>query len=418
MAAVEEAKQFLLKNNNGDGNVYEHLAECLLKVLAERPGDTLSLFENISAAVKADKLRTNEEGTVEDESVKAGQDAWTKASTALLTPLEEMPADVQDLVDDSNLFEWAGVGFGREETFRLSLSMKKLASEQGDVVSELKLFGKFLGTGADYYVVGGKSAAAEEGADGNDMEGLDGANTMCYFVCNKIGDEWVKLPDVTTAQIVACRKLKKFFSGNLDKKVTGYPPFPGTERNLLRAVIGDISASCSATPAGVFSAEDGVVALNEDGPPERSVEEMADLGSWEHLLAGLNAYGRCTKLPEKEDENGEPIVDESEPEVQEVLRPISGDEEGTWTTRVCPSQGGSQALAVLKSLLFPGAYTVALNQKYVNIYVGYGHRVSSTTYSPPAPGAILGEVSSGGFAEEADVLEDPNPPEEGEGENE
>jgi hypothetical protein len=43
--------------------------------------------------VKADKLRTNDEAPVEDESVKAGQDAWTKASTALLAPLEgEVPA--------------------------------------------------------------------------------------------------------------------------------------------------------------------------------------------------------------------------------------------------------------------------------------------------------------------------------------
>lgn len=413
MAAVEEAKQFLLKNNNGDGNVYEHLAECLLKVLSERPGDALSLFENISAAVKADKIRTNEEAPVEDESVKAAQDAWTTASTVLLTPLEgEVPADVQDLVDASNMFEWAGVGFGREETFRLSLSMKKLASEQGDVATELALFGKILGTEADYYVVGGKSAGAEEAADGNAMEGTDGANRMCYFVCNKIGDEWVKLPDVTSAQIVQSRKLKKFFSGNLDKKITGYPPFDGTEKHLLRAVIGDISASCSASPAGVYVAEEGEVSLNEDGAPDRSVEEMAELGNWEHTLTGLNGYGRCTKLPEKEDENGEPIVDENEPDVQEVLRPVSGDEEGTWACRICPSQGGSQALAVLKSLLFPGAYTVAFNQKFANVYVGYGHRVSSKTYSPPAPGVILGEVATAEFVEEADVLEDPNPPEE------
>lgn len=412
MASVEEAKQFLLKNNAGDGNVYEHLAECLLKVLAERPGDALSLFENISASVKADKLRANEEAPVEDESVKAGQDAWTKASAALLIPLEgEVPADVQDLVDASNMFEWAGVGFGREETFRLALSMKKLAFEQADTVTEVALFGKILGTDADYYVVGGKSGAAEEAADGNDMEGTDGANRMCYFVCSKIGDEWVKLPDVTSAQIVASRQLKKFFSGNLDKKITGYPPFPGTERNLLRAVIGDISASCESSPAGVFLAEEGEVSLNEEAP-ERSVDEMSELQSWEHLRAGLNAYGRCTKLPEKEDEAGEAIVDENEPEVQEVLRPLSGDEDGTWTTRICPSQGGSQALVVLKSLLFPGASTVAFSQKFVNIYVGYGHRVSSKTYSPPAPGAVLGEMNSSEFVEEGDMLEDPNPPED------
>jgi radial spoke head protein 4A len=140
-------------------------------------------------------------------------------------------------------------------------------------------------------------------------------------------------------------------------------------------VVGDIAATCCASPAGTFVAEDGEMSLNEDGAPDRSVDEMAELGNWEHILAGLNAYGRCTKLPEKENEDGERIVDENEPDVQEVLRPLSGDAEGTWTTRICPSQGGAQALAVLKSLLFPGAYTVAFNKKYVNVYVGYGELV-------------------------------------------
>jgi len=272
-----------------------------------------------------------------------------------------------------------------------------------------------LGTEADYYVVGGKSAGAEEGADGNAMEGTDGANRMCYFVCNKIGDEWVKLPDVTVAQILACRKLKKFFSGNLEKKITGYPPFPGTEKNLLRAVIADIAGSCSTVPAGMFTFEEGEMTPAEEAP-ERTAEEMMDLGSWEHLLGGLNAYGRCTKIPEEflpQDENGDPIPDENEPEVQEPCRPVSGDDEGTWTTRTCPSQGGSQAMVVLKSLLFPGAYTVAFGSKYVNVYVGYGHRVSAKPYSPPAPGVILGEVNTADFVEEGDVTEDPNPEPEG-----
>ena len=68
---------------------------------------------------------------------------------------------MQDLVDEANLFEWAGVGFGREETFRLALSMKQLALS--NQVEKLRLWGKILGTEADYYVC--------EGVIGTDPDG-------------------------------------------------------------------------------------------------------------------------------------------------------------------------------------------------------------------------------------------------------
>jgi len=65
------------------------------------------------------------------------------------------------------------------------------------------------------------------------------ATFILYFVAGK---QWTKLPPVTPAQIVACRKVKKLFTGKLDAPVICYPPFPGNEANYLRAQVARISA--------------------------------------------------------------------------------------------------------------------------------------------------------------------------------
>ena len=78
-----------------------------------------------------------------------------------------------------------------------------------------------------------------------------GSNKYTFFVCNKVslealespkgakeffqaGDDWVRLPDVTPAQISGARKIRKMFTGKLDQPICSYPPFPGDESNYLR----------------------------------------------------------------------------------------------------------------------------------------------------------------------------------------
>ena len=80
-----------------------------------------------------------------------------------------------------------------------------------------------------------------------------GSNKYTFFVCNKVslevlespngakdlfqaGDDWVRLPDVTPAQISGARKIRKMFTGKLDQPICSYPPFPGDESNYLRQV--------------------------------------------------------------------------------------------------------------------------------------------------------------------------------------
>lgn len=79
-----------------------------------------------------------------------------------------------------------------------------------------------------------------------------GLNRKTYFVCNILGEKWIELPPVTCAQICATRKIKKYFTGNLNAEVDAWPTFPGTEKNYLRATIARITSGTYISPAGLY----------------------------------------------------------------------------------------------------------------------------------------------------------------------
>ena len=53
----------------------------------------------------------------------AGDDEAEEVAEA--EPVGEVP----DLLQDSYVYQWAGVGFGQQETYRLQKSLKKLAAD-------------------------------------------------------------------------------------------------------------------------------------------------------------------------------------------------------------------------------------------------------------------------------------------------
>ncbi len=55
-------------------------------------------------------------------------------------------------MEDSQVLQWAGIGFGKQEVYRLQKSLKKLAASVG---VPLRFFGKIRGTEQDYYIVEG-----------------------------------------------------------------------------------------------------------------------------------------------------------------------------------------------------------------------------------------------------------------------
>ena len=325
-------------------------------------------------------------------------------------------------MDDLSLYEWAGVSFGRADTYRLYLSIKTFAESLPAEVERLRLFGMIKTRGQPYYVVEGLTTEDPEGIDETKQEGRSGANKYTYWVTQSCENStWVQLPHVTMAQVVAARSFKKYMTGNLDAPISSFPPFPGNEANYLRTQIALISGATSVSPAGYFE-------LNEDEDPPgvklaeaetlnetfpKAAQELKEPDAWVHHEIELNALGRCTAMPEQLDENGDPIEPDESVETTPPLKAIEAEQ---WAFRVSPGGAGEHAgsLVVAKSLLFPGAMAIAAARRFVNVYIGYGGSFAATTYSPPLPGPLQVEWAPGEdeepLKEAEDVRSDPTPP--------
>lgn len=154
------------------------------------------------------------------------------------------------------------------------------------------------------------------------------------------------------------------------------------------------------------------------------------------MCLDLNALGRTKPNPPKLDEEGNEITEPDAPEPSVPLRGAGEDapvdealEEGggAWDIRSLPvtgvPEGESTGLAVLRSLLYPGAFAVGFQKKRcANVYIGYGHPVALKPYQPALPPALPVEydfaAEGNTLKEAADVLEDPNAGREAEGEGE
>lgn len=221
----------------------------------------------------------------------------------------------------------------------------------------------------------------------------------------------------------------KLLIGNLNATVAAYPPFPGVEKNLLRAQIARISAATSISPDGYFT-------LSEDEPPvvnpaeseevekafPKSSHELKEPEGWKHHEIGLNVQGRVTATPEVLDDAGEPV-----PSQELFFRPLKELDPDVWTFRNSPGGAGmgSNSMVLVRSLRWPGAIAIAYARKFINIYIGNGV-VNDTTkkisenhpivqyeaYMPRMPKAIDTEWSSEIIVllEAEDTKSDPTPP--------
>lgn len=311
MSSVDELRQILKEDASGK-NLYDHLTELIMKILLERPKNAYDSFELLSAEVKSSPLDPDPEKNKPlplSAAQTEQQTLWTSKCEDLLKVPEE-PADESGVKfpvlfpDDKEALELAGVSYGKGETYRLFLSIKKLSESSIGDVERLRLFGKIYTRGKPYYVVEGISPEEEEGFDETKQEGKVGANKYAYWVSQNIelGNEpgaWIRLPNVTMAQIVTARATKTFLTGNLDSPVNVYPPFDGVEKNLLRAQIARIAGACSISPDGYFT-------LSEDEPPAiiaaeaeavneafpKASQELKEADAWKHHDTDLNILDR------------------------------------------------------------------------------------------------------------------------------
>jgi len=449
---VAKAKA-LLQRREGGASVYDHLTEVVLKLISDTPTDALATLEQLSASIKSAgySSTSNARGDASAQEVAAARASHLAAQAKLFgvpgAPEKEGdepfgPGEpVQDFTDEANYLEWAGVSFGKTESFRIHLALKHLAAKEASA-KNLRFFGKIFGRSADYYVVEGVVDPSGDEEDAKDALGNaiqktgEGPNRFTYFVSPSIGSgaAWVRLPNVTPHQIIVARTNRRVLTGDLSAPVGGHPPFPGNESNYLRALIALISASTAIAPSGVFTAVDG----DENGAIQPNEEpgdapDLTQIDSWVHTTLALNVLGRTKANPPKMDDEGNEVPDENAPEASAPLKAIAEDapltEEaegnGSWDLRACPgpsgmAEGSSGNIVVVRSLRFPGAYTVGVGKKFTSIYVGHGHEVSLKPFQPALPPALPAEYDFNAegqvVKEKADVATDPDAGKPAEGE--
>jgi len=372
-----------------------------------------------------------------------------------------VPADfeTENLVADAAMFEAAGVGLSAGEMYGVMLAIKRLGGNEDNKVDTARFFGKILGTGADYYVFEthlkdyekGEEKEPAEGEIPAEASGEAGANYYTYWVCNYLGGPFTKLPDCEPTTIKVARQIKKYFTGDLDAAVIAYPPFPGTEKDFLRAQIGRIVSATVVCPLDYFklAEEDGAEGeelqkIEGDKKSEeyeaKTAAEMLNLENWCHRYHHIKPQGRCKfyepELPET-DEEDEDKTERPEPETSPPLletldkdgektpsevpdwgfaiaKPAAEDPEATpeseprpaWATCTSTNVPGVQyPVVAVKSIKWPGAAAVysevgrkdegkPADARFSNIYVGYGFE--NVQFEPPAPPKIEEEYDLGG----------------------
>lgn len=424
MASVPELRQILKEDANGK-SLYDHLVQTLMKIILDRPKDAYDSFEIISSEIKANPL---DPSPIKGRTITPSEEEVSKISkfttvNATLLKVPEEPPDegdvkYPDLISEAALYEWAGVTIGRTDLYRLYLSIKSFAATLPSDVERLRFFGKVTTRGKPYYVVEGLSTEDEDNIDEMKQEGRSGVNKYAYWISQRVdgADGWTKLPNVTSNQIVVARQIKRLLTGDLDASVPSYPPFDGTEKNLLRAQIALLVGSTSISPDGFFELdEDAEPPVAKPAEPEsiaeifpKSASDLNSVDSWRVHEAEVNQIGRITALPEQLDENGDVIEPDESSEIIAPLQPIKPEE---WTLRVAPGGAGFAAgsAVVARSLVWPGAVAVAAGSRFVNIYVGSAVPFSALAYSPPLPKEIQEEFSEE-LVEQEDVRVDPTPP--------
>lgn len=403
-----EAKAYLQTDRNG-ANLYNHISEVLLKLVTERPNDSLEIFEHISSVAQRSSFNAGRGiGKATDGEAKEKADAKKKTwvdTSAKLYPTEEDSEStaVTEIVCGLQHARNAGVGLSPTEAYRLEQSMTKLAihEELGSGISSIRYWGKIFGTSNDYYIL---ESNGEEGGEDSKEEESSGPNYKSYWASNTIGEpsSWTKLPNVTSQQVavVVSGNLKRFFTGDLNAQVQGHPVFPGNEAAFLHATIAVIDSQTALAPSGKYTAdnEDDLNAVTEESEYEPESTDI-DLSNVVLIRAGIGGKGRVKTWVEN-GEDGEPLDNEYN---------NSNPSEDTPALRSLDEEEWSASNGALKSKKWPGftAFTSNGMKSVTNIYVGHGISTSKTSHTPLFPLGIPTEYDDSNIKEETDNTDAP-----------
>uniref|UniRef100_A0A7S3KFV1 Uncharacterized protein n=1 Tax=Euplotes crassus TaxID=5936 RepID=A0A7S3KFV1_EUPCR len=158
-------------------------------------------------------------------------------------------------------------------------------------------------------------------------------------------------------------------------------------------------------------------------------DELNNNELWGHHYPNILNAGRITHLPPNvpEDQVEEEMAKlEEEDKVLETLMGINEDApipplESAWLMKVVgdnqPYNGDGEdegtvtySANVIKSLRWPGAYTVAYCGQYTNIYIGYGLKQGNVAYNPTTPPDVIEDPDENPEQPEPTPLEAPEEP--------
>lgn len=308
-------------------------------------------------------------------------------------------------------------------------SLKKLAIEKQ--AKFIRFFGKIYGTQQDYYIAeaeveAGEEVAGEGEAPPEQEEKGTGVNKYSYFVTHSSLTQWTRLPDLTLKDIKASRNIKVMFTGDLERPIFTNPFFFGQEKHYLRAQISRITHSTAVFPNGLWRVikedEKDTAEIEENTPEEGeivmpSTADMGNLSMWVHAQKNILFNGRTAHVPPEDDgtEGFDPDAamerllnsDPSEPR----LKPLSSDKGilmsagqsvPAWQAKVCgdrteftdpknPKKTICNGVAVVRSTVWPGAFSFYYNAQVYQIYLGHGHKFEPSRQAFPSQPPMMAD---------------------------
>ena len=402
MATVKE-KRIVYDNK-------EHLKELVKELVTLHKEDGYENFEEISMFVREKNTKLDTFQYRLPKKVIKKTFEHTPLEEKILTEFSQTKKGeaktinnyMEDILHQSKLFEWGGISFSEEEWYKIRLAMKKILIEND--CEFIRFFGKIYGIKSDYYIIQSslKTYPMRNPPVHVESRGNEGINRFTFWVSNSILESWYELPDITKEQIVASRKFKYHLTGDLNSKVKSFVSFPGKEMHLLKCQIVRILHSSCIVPKGYYKISEnfkdqleGKITEIDEEFKSPSFEEMkAPEGEgWVHEHAYIYPSGK--------------IIDPTVETQVDRLKGINEDEgykvkegEGDnvneldfkyWKIKVVGDQimhnrpNGdplTHAVVLVKNTRWPGTLTVWKEEKFANIYVGYGIKAIGENYFP------------------------------------
>ena len=416
-----------------------HFRELIKEICTLHKNDGYDKFEDISMFVREKNTRLNFQFKKQIDNVKRNFQ---------LTPLEEKVLTdfankkpkkarlvenyMDDIMSQAKLFEWGGVSFSEEEWFKIQMAMKKLMLKND--CEYIRFFGKIYGIKSDYYIIQAiqKRYPMKNPLVHVESRGNEGINRYTFWVSNSILESWYELPDITPQQLVASRQFKYHFTGDLNSKVKSFRTFPGKEMHLLKCQIVRILHSSCIVPKGYLKASEnfkeqleGKVTEFDEEYKSPTFEEMKspEVENWIHEHAYIFPNGK--------------VIDPSIEAQVDRMRGIAEDEgykvkegEGEnineidmkyWKVKVVGDQmihnraNGdpiTHAVVLVRNTRWPGTLCVWKEEKFANIYVGFGVKAIDSPYTPTQIGTVDKDPNDTVEHAEPNPDKEPPPPEE------